>query len=347
MGDRITIREIAAKAKVSPGTVDRVLHNRGEVSEKTRERVLKIAKEGNYEPNIFARHLVLNKSFSVISILPVYKKKSYWAYPVAGINRSVEEFKAFGIRNTTLFFEEENADDFSSKAEEALKAGPDGILLAPSIYEKAMWLAQECSHRNIPLVLIDADLPGVPRLTSIHQKAFQGGVLAAKLIHFSGCHHRIFLVPVTLKPESSEVIKERKRGFYSFFKEQGLKVNIQESDIIAGSSTFRDELKSFVKDLEEKDSIFVPNSKVHFMAEALEKGGKAGKVRLTGYDLTEKNRKFLLNGTIDFLINQKPERQGFLGIEAFYKHLVLKQEVDERVYMPLEIVTKENVDFIS
>lgn len=348
MGDRITIREIAEKAKVSPGTVDRVLHNRGEVSEKTRERVLRIAEEGNYEPNIFARHLVLNKTFSIISLLPKHKKNSYWAYPEAGIDKSAEAFKAFGIRNSSMLFKEENAEDFYNKAKKALNAEPDGILLAPVIYNEAVWLAGECSRRNIPLVLIDSDLPEVPRLTSISQDAFQGGVLAAKLIHFSGCFRRIFFANITRRLENNEVIKQRKKGFYSYFKAEGLaaEAEIKELAFKAEEGSFREELQKFVQDLQARDAVFVPNSKVHFLAEALKAAGKSNQVRLIGYDLTEKNMKSLESGNIDFLINQKPERQGFMGIEAFYKHLVLKQEVEERVFMPLEIVTKENMRFI-
>lgn len=347
MGDRITIREIAEKAEVSPGTVDRVLHNRGEVSAKTRERVLKIAREGNYEPNIFARHLVLNKTFTIASILPKHKKNDYWAYPEEGIHRSASELKAFGIRNTTFLFEEEDGKDFEEKAEQALYTQPDGLLLAPTIYEKSVWLAEECSRRNIPLVLIDSDLPGIPRLTSISQDAFQGGVLAAKLIHFSGDHQRIFFVNISRKLENNDVIKQRKKGFLAYYKSQPLAVKVEEKTFKADESSFSKDLKNFIQALREKDAIFVPNSKVHFVAAGLEKAGKSAAVRLIGYDLTEKNRPYLEKNTIDFLINQKPERQGFMGLEAFYKHLVLKQEMEQRVFMPLEIVTRENMRFIS
>lgn len=346
MGDRITIREIAEKANVSPGTVDRVLHNRGEVSAKTRERVLRIAREGNYEPNLFARHLVLNKTFSIVSILPKHKKNEYWGYPLAGIEQSATELKPFGIRNTPFLFEEENADDFLVTAEKALLAQPDGILLAPVIYEKALWLAEECNRRDIPLVLIDSDLPGVQKLTSISQDAFQGGVLAAKLIHYSG-GQRMYLTNISRKVENNHVVKQRKKGFFSFFESHAIAANIEEVVFKADEPLFQEHLDKFVDALQEKDALFVPNSKVHFMAGALEKAGKAGLVRLIGYDLLEKNMKFLERETIDFLINQKPERQGFMGIEALYKSLVLKQKVEERVFIPLEIVTRENMQFTS
>jgi LacI family transcriptional regulator len=65
-------------------------------------------------------------------------------------------------------------------------------------------------------------------------------------------------------------------------------------------------------------------------------------IRIVGYDLLKKNIQFLEEGTIDFLINQKPEEQGYLGISHLYKKLVLNEEVEETFYMPLEIIIKEN-----
>ena len=46
-----TIKEIAALAGVSRGTVDRVLNDRGAVNPETAEKIRKIAKELDYKPN--------------------------------------------------------------------------------------------------------------------------------------------------------------------------------------------------------------------------------------------------------------------------------------------------------
>ena len=46
-GKTVRIKDIALKAGVSIGTVDRVLHNRGEVKAATKEKVLAIAKKLN------------------------------------------------------------------------------------------------------------------------------------------------------------------------------------------------------------------------------------------------------------------------------------------------------------
>jgi LacI family transcriptional regulator len=52
-----TIKDIALMAGVSIGTVDRVIHRRGEVAEKTKLKVQQILKETNYSPNVMAQVL--------------------------------------------------------------------------------------------------------------------------------------------------------------------------------------------------------------------------------------------------------------------------------------------------
>ena len=58
---RVTIKDIAAMAGVSIGTVDRVLHNRGEVNQATHERVMSFVDELGYTPNLLAKSLALKK----------------------------------------------------------------------------------------------------------------------------------------------------------------------------------------------------------------------------------------------------------------------------------------------
>lgn len=345
MGDRITIKEIAEKAKVSTGTVDRVLHNRGEVSQKTRERILQIVQEGNYEPNLHARQLVLNRTFLITSMLPRHQEKDYWAYPEAGIRQAVSEFKTFGIRNRICYFEEEDTEDFERVAREVFMEMPDGVLLAPTIFEKAVWMAGECCKRDIPLVLLDSDLPVSQRLAYIGQDAYRSGYLAAKLLHFSGDIRRLYIANISRLHEKNELVKQRKKGFLSYFQEHSIELEIKEINLKVEQPGFKTELNKVAAGFQPGEGVFATNSKLHLLAGALPEGS-GRQLRMIGYDLIEKNIHFLENGTIDFLINQKPELQGYTGMQVLYKHLVLKQEVGKRVFMPLEIITKENLQFI-
>ena len=65
MKDSISTNELARICGVSQGTVDRALNNRKGISEKTKQRILDIAKEYGYKPNIHARSIAGGKSMLI------------------------------------------------------------------------------------------------------------------------------------------------------------------------------------------------------------------------------------------------------------------------------------------
>ena len=58
----MTIKDLAIQAKVSTGTVDRVIHNRGGVSIKTKRRINDIIKKNNFKINSVASALAKKKN---------------------------------------------------------------------------------------------------------------------------------------------------------------------------------------------------------------------------------------------------------------------------------------------
>lgn len=66
----IRIVDIAKMAGVSVGTVDRVIHNRGRVSEENRKKVQAILEMVHYQPNLMARSLASKNS---IILLPLFR----------------------------------------------------------------------------------------------------------------------------------------------------------------------------------------------------------------------------------------------------------------------------------
>ena len=55
--DQVTLKDIAKRLNVSPSTVSRALKNNPEIGAATREAVVKLAKEMNYQPNAVALSL--------------------------------------------------------------------------------------------------------------------------------------------------------------------------------------------------------------------------------------------------------------------------------------------------
>ena len=61
----IRLTDIARLANVSVGTVDRVIHNRGRVSEENIRRVKEIMEQVGYRPNLIARSLAVKKPSTI------------------------------------------------------------------------------------------------------------------------------------------------------------------------------------------------------------------------------------------------------------------------------------------
>lgn len=66
----VGVKEIARRANVSIGTVDRVLHNRAGVSAKTKAKIDAIIEELNYKPNILARRLASKETLKFAILIP-------------------------------------------------------------------------------------------------------------------------------------------------------------------------------------------------------------------------------------------------------------------------------------
>src|SRR5690348_631631 len=94
----ITIRQIAEKARVSRGTVDRVLNGRYGVKPDVRERILAIAEEMNYVPNLAAKALAYHKKPAVIGIIMPPEHIRFFDQIRAGIHSAAAELKDMGIR---------------------------------------------------------------------------------------------------------------------------------------------------------------------------------------------------------------------------------------------------------
>ena len=178
--DKIRIKDIARLANVSTGTVDRVLHNRGEVSAKSREKVEKVLKEINYQPNIYASALALKKRYTFVTLLPESNEGEYWSDIKKGVDQAAHEFLDLNISVEQIFFNQYDSTSFEKAIETVLKLTPDAVLLAPIFKEQSISLAKQLEIQEIPYVLIDSDMEEIHSLAYFGMDSLQSGYLAAK-----------------------------------------------------------------------------------------------------------------------------------------------------------------------
>jgi LacI family transcriptional regulator len=337
------IKDIAARANVSIGTVDRVLHGRGRVSKTTEARIRRIVEETNYHPNIFARNLKLDKTFVFGVLMPKPSQdSSFWTLPMAGINRAVRELAAQRIAVRFHFYDKYSASSFEKVSREILRSRLDGLLIAP-VLSKAFESFVSQMRGRLPFVFFDSFIPGAGYLSAIGQDAFQSGIVAGRLMQL--------IVPpdgriAVLRAVPSDYhIEDRIGGFLTYCRRKcGHDTPVFDFDSHESPAARRKTLRR-IAETEGLRGIFVTNASTH-QASALRSDRERGEtgVRIIGYDLIEDNVRCLREGSVDFLISQRPERQGYEGILALYRAVVLKAPVAKSIMMPIDIVTRESVD---
>lgn len=342
----IRIKDIARKANVSIGTVDRVLHNRGEVSEETRRKILDIIEEMDYRPNLLASTLASRKRLVTGVLLPTpLSPDGYWTKPVEGIRKAVSELRQYGITAELFTFNQSDPSDFREKARKLLATGPDGVVFAPFFAREATDFISRLKENQIPFVFIDSNLPGQGQLTYIGQNSYQCGQLSARLLSMLvPVGDPLLVIHYARETDHQNHLLQRELGFYDWFRIHRPAQHIKTTEIALSDPAGCDARLMEALDAETPAGLFVTSSKVYLAARVLENAGLSA-VRIIGNDLLRENVRYLRNGTIDFLICQRPEEQGFHAIEALFRSLVLKLPVPEVNYSPIEIITRENLDY--
>ena len=345
--ERIRIKDIARMADVSVGTVDRVLHGRSGVSEASRKRVEGILQQLNYQPNMYASALASNKKYQFVCMLPQHRKGDYWTDVESGINRAIKAFSDFYLRLSVVYYDQYEYSSFLKCGEEVLRMEPDGVVMTPTIPEMTARVTEQLDEHDIPYVFIDSNVEGLNPLAFYGQKSEQSGYFAARMAMLLGQTPKEIVVfrQINEGRVGSNQQSNREKGFRNYMQEHFPACHILELDLYAKQPD-EDEalLDAFFKGHPQTQCGITFNSKVYIIGEYLLKH-EATAFKLIGYDLLERNIHCLKQGAVDFLIAQQPTLQGYNSIESLCNHLILKKEVKNINYMPITLLTTENVDY--
>lgn len=340
-----SIRDIARRARVSIGTVDRVLHDRGRVSAKTRARVREIVEEFDFRPNIYARNLSLAKTYIFGALMPrAFQDSCYWQLPARGILRAVEELQPYRVRAHQIHFDRYSEAAFERAARACKDSGFGGLLIAPVLPLIAGRLIPGL-FRHVPHVFFDSTIPDSHLLSSIVQDPYQSGVPAGSLMGVMLSQGgRVVMIKVL--PDDVH-INERMRGFEtSLRRNPRVSLTTEETDSRECGRLWSRLANYAPGRKREARGYFVTNAWTHAVARYISRQYTAGeKVRVIGYDLVAGNVKCLKEGSIDFLISQRPAMQGYLGIMALYRHVVLRESVKKQIMVPLDVLTRDNLTY--
>lgn len=338
------IKQIAKLANVSIGTVDRVLHKRGGVSNETQDKILKIIKETGYQKNMMASRLKLasaNKIKFAVLIPEIIDKYSYWKLPKKGISKAVNELKDLGVKVDYYEFSG-SSSSFSIASEQVFLKNYDAIVTVPFFENECNVLLKKAKSKDIPVVFLDTEIKLENSTYFIRQNSHIAGMVAGRLLHgLAGNKGKYFIVNILNDMGIQVNNKQREDGFRAFFKSIGQNVTIKTINHPL-NNTFKvtKEMESWFKG-EELKGIFVTNSRAHLIPEIFEEY-KVENTFLMGFDLNKKNLEYLEGDKINFLINQQPKYQGYVAIKSLFNFLTKQDDSELQLNIPVEIIVKEH-----
>ena len=344
----ITIKDIAARAGVSTGTVDRVLHKRPNVSKVALEKVNKALEEMDYKPNMYASALAYNKSYTFYCLLPKHESEAYWEEIEEGCLQACEQRRDFGISVEFIYYNRFDVKTFEKATAECQKQSPSGVIVVPSTLEVTRRFTDQLHERQIPFILLDSYMPDLRPLSFYGQDSFQSGYFAARMLMLIAWKEKEIMLMKQMRNGNvaSKQQENRETGFRHYMRDHFPAVKITEVNLPLDEErdNYDDILEQFFTKHPQVHHCITFNSKAHLVGEFLSRSNRRD-IQIMGYDMVPKNEECVKDGSISFLIAQHAYRQGYSCIETLFEAIVLKKKVNPVNYMPIEILTKENVAF--
>ncbi len=339
----ITIEDVAKKAGVGRGTVDRVLHNRGRISAETREKVLRCIEELNYKPNKAARMLARKGNYR-IAVTFHNEEKEFWDQIQKGVDKAAEEYKVLGVTVDDYILPQIDIEAQLNIIRHVIDSKYDGLAIVPYDSERITEALKEAMEKGIEVVTFNNQDRNL-NCCYIGHDGFQSGRTAGKmmsLIAKNNCRYAI----VSAHSSIMNQIDERSEGFLEV-------INQNRKDMqFLGVLNFPEDCEEvytkirgiFSKKNQEIDAVYVTTAIAGTVAKAIEDENLNQKVIFIGHDLTETNIAYMKKGVIDILIGQEPERQAYAAIDKICKKLLTDEEIGENEYTKISIVVTENID---
>ncbi len=346
---KITIKDVARLSGLSKGTVDRVVHNRGEVSETSRIKINEVIEKLGYKPNLYASLLASKKRYTLVCLIPRFGQGEYWELVRGGIQRAIDKAAAYNIDIITVQYEQFDAASFRKACDETLAADPAAVMLAPIYHDLTIALTTELSRRGVPFVYIDSKLDTTSYMAYYGMPMFQSGILGGSLLMESATQGEAI---ANFRIDRGEALPQdnptlsRRAGFMEFIGAHHPSTTVLNEFIKPYDPLHNIRvLDAFFDRHPEVKRIITFNSRVHLIAEYIEKRSLNG-IALVGYDMLAKNIDAVRNGQVKYLITQRTETQVYRSINAIIAHLIMKREPAAKDnYMSMDILTKYNADY--
>jgi LacI family transcriptional regulator len=339
--ERHGIHLIAEMANVSIGTVDRALHGRGGIKDATRQRILQIARQIGYTPNLAARALSVTKSSARIGVCMPREIHFFYDQLWSGVLDEAKRVAQLGIQLINRPVQRLGSDD-AAAFKDLLQNRVDGIILTAGSPKELTPLIDDAEENGIPVVCVSTDAPDSRRSCIVCVEPYLNGCLAGELMgKIVPPGSKVAVVAGMLTAEDH---RKKTDGFSETFPK-----HCPGGKIAAVIEGHEDEDESFQKtfDLLRRTptivGLYVNTVNCLPVCRALGARGLAGKVRLITTDLFAEMSSYFQKGTITASIYQQPHRQGQLAVRILADNLASKVSFPPSVHLSPGVVMSSNL----
>lgn len=337
-----TIKDIAALAGVSRGTVDRVLNNRGSVNPATAQKIQEIAEALDYKPNRAGLVLAAQKKKLKLGVILFSTENPFFLDVLDGINEKAEELAGYNctvITRQVAFGVEEQL----KAIDELLAQEVNGIALSPYNDERIRHRINGLFELGIPVVTFNTDIENSKRLAYVGSHYRRSGETAAGLLQLM-THGQVNIGIIT---GSSNILchTERIAGFSDCLKPHNDRLRI--IDIV---ETHDDEFESYEKTMQllkahpEINALYFAAGGVYGGCRSITALDLQEKLRIVAYDMVPTTRSLLENNIISATICQQPKVQGSKPLSLLFAYLTTSELPEKEYnYVAVDIRIKENL----
>ena len=346
---KITIIDVARKAGVSKGTVDRVVHNRGEVSKKSAEKVRKAIEELRYQPNLYASLLASKKAHVIAFLVPSFGKGEYWDKLHSGFLRGGEAVASLNVRTRVFQYDQYDPDSFARAVEEMLDSSPSAVIMQPLFKSDTLQLAERLNEQGIPYVYVDTKLEDPDYFAYFGMPMYKSGRLCAVILTERLAEEEVKEVAIVRitrdKTRRSDPTLERRSGFLDFMDEYYPECRLHQVFIDPNKpESIPATLDAFAAEHPDIKLVVMFNSRIHLIADWLAAHPVEGR-RVIGFDDLEKNLDAVRSDIVDVLITEHIESQTFNAVNVLSDYILMYKRPSVRDnYMHMDILTKYNLE---
>jgi LacI family transcriptional regulator len=317
------IREIAAALGTSIGTVDRALHGRSGVSDRTKARVLRMAEQLGYKPNIAARSLKLNRNVRIAAVFP--REIGAFFDPLRrGIREAADEAVGMQLALDFIDYPRLGLGDVAA-IESAAAKKYDGILFTPGRPRELAGIIRRIVGQGIPMLCVASDAPDSGRISSVTVDAYISGALAAELLsHKLQAPSRVATITGDLATFDHA---EKLRGFAATLAM--LAPHLTLLPVVESHESAEDAYRQSMALFKAKtrpDAIYISTANSLPVLRALEELKLLGRVQVIATDLFPELVPLLESGKVLATLYQRPEAQGKTALETLIAYLTDKDK---------------------